>query len=232
MPEQPAAPSDPALHQAALRAQARFWDRVAKRYAAAQIGDPAGYEATIERTRQLLMPHHTVVELGCGTGTTALRLAVGVQQMVASDVSAQMIGIARGKLAAAPLPPLRFVQADAHTALAQEAPCDVVLAFNVLHLVPDLEALLGAMHAALKPGGLVISKTPCLSEMNPLIPRVAVPLARLVGLAPPVQSFNAEWLVAAFEHNGFATEAVERHGSKRKDPRVFIVARKLAVPLA
>lgn len=101
-----------------------------------------------------------------------------------------------------------------------------MLAFNVLHLVTDLDDALCAALGSLKPGGLLISKTPCLAEMNPLIPHVLVPLMRALGKAPHVLNFDAQGLCSAFERHGFEIEAVERHGTKRKDIRVFIVARK------
>jgi hypothetical protein len=43
-----------------------------------------------------------------------------------------------------------------------------------LHLFANLEFALDAVLAALKPGGRFISKTPCLAEMNPIIPSAAV----------------------------------------------------------
>ncbi|MBB5050595.1 cyclopropane fatty-acyl-phospholipid synthase-like methyltransferase [Afipia massiliensis] len=54
---------------------ARFWDRSSRKYAVSAIADQAGYERTLDRTRALLGPNDRVLELGCGTGTTALRLA-------------------------------------------------------------------------------------------------------------------------------------------------------------
>ncbi len=58
---------------------AKFWDRAAPKYAASKIADTGGYERSLERMRALLNPDFTVLELGCGTGSTALRLAGGVQ---------------------------------------------------------------------------------------------------------------------------------------------------------
>lgn len=231
MPELPTGPDRPtrpsAGPRARERAQARFWDRMARRYAASKIADPAGYEATLDRVRSLLTPAHEVLEVGCGTGTTALRLAPAVRRWTATDVSPGMIAIAREKLQASPVPQLRFEVGTARQPSAPTGRVDAVLAFNVLHLVPDLDATIAALAQMLEPGGLFISKTPCLAEMNPLITRVAVPLLRAVGLAPAVLSFDAAQLQAAFERQGLAVDAVERHGSKRRDPRVFIVARKL-----
>lgn len=154
----------------AARASARFWDRMARRYAAAKIADPGGYENTLRRVAALLDPAHAVLELGCGTGSTALRLATGVHRWQGTDVSAAMVAIARDKLAAAPQPGLRFEQAD----------------------VLDAQ----------------------------------VPLLRVVGLAPPLRRFDGTALRAAIEAAGLRVESVERHGSGRKDVRVFIVARR------
>ena len=101
-----------------------------------------------------------------------------------------------------------------------------MLAFNLLHLVSDLDGALASAVQALRPGGLLISKTACISEMNPLIPWLAIPVMRAIGKAPQVLCFNADELQAAMRRQGLVIEAVERHGTKGKDIRVFIVARK------
>lgn len=53
----------------------RFWDKAARKYAAFPIGDEAGFERTLARTRALITPNARVLELGCGTDTVALRLS-------------------------------------------------------------------------------------------------------------------------------------------------------------
>lgn len=210
----------------AAAAQARFWDRIARKYAADPIADLAGYETTLQRVRELLAPQHSVLEVGCGTGSTALRLAAGTGRWLATDVSREMIAIAGEKLAAAPLPQLHFEVADAEVGVPGGGPYDVLLAFNLLHLVSDLDAALSSLLAAVKPGGLFISKTACLAEMNPLIPYLLLPLMRAFGKAPHALIFDAGQLRSAFERHGWVVDAVERHGSTRKDFRVVIVARK------
>lgn len=223
----PAASPSTATPNPDLGPQARFWDRMARRYAAARIADEAGYERTLARTQMLLPPAARVLEIGCGTGTTALRLAPACARYRATDVSPGMIAIARDKLAAQPVPALQFVLADADSPLAAaDAPFDAVLAFNVLHLVDDLDATLASCAAALRPGGVLICKTPCLHEMNPLIPRLALPLARLLRLAPTVHSLREDDLTAALVRQGLAVVGVERHASRGRDFRPFIVARK------
>lgn len=208
--------------------EARFWDKAARAYARDPIKDTAGYERTIERTGGLLRPSERVLEIGCGTGSTALRLAPLVAQIVATDLSGEMIAIAREKAEAAACRNARFLAAGAGDLPDGEGAYDAALAFNVLHLVADRKQALKRLFGALKPGGAFISKTPCLSEMNPLI-RLAVPLMRMIGKAPFVAFFTAAELEAEIAAAGFTIEARERHGSGAKDARIFLIARK---PLA
>lgn len=206
--------------------KARFWDRIARKYAADPIADLPGYEATLRRVQGLLTADMNVLEIGCGTGSTALRLAPFTRRLLATDVSTGMIAIAREKLAAERLPQLTFAVADADAPAIGPGEYDAVLAFNLLHLVSDLDGALGAAVQALRPGGRLISKTACIGEMNPLVPWLAIPVMRAFGKAPSVLCFDAEALQAAMVRQGLEIEAVERHGTKGKDIRVFIVARK------
>ena len=79
-------------------AKAAFWDRIAPKYATDPIADMAGYRHTLQRVQAMLRPEHHVLELGCGTGITALRLAPLTRRYVATDVSSQMIAIAHARL--------------------------------------------------------------------------------------------------------------------------------------
>ncbi|MES2817565.1 MAG: class I SAM-dependent methyltransferase [Pseudomonadota bacterium] len=211
---------------AAVTSKARFWNKIARKYANDPIADMAGYERTLQAVQALLSVDQEVLEIGCGTGTTALRLASGTRRLVATDVSEQMIAIACEKLARQPLPCLQFRVADADAPLAEQDAYDAVLAFSLLHLVADLSQALRSAVNALKPGGLLISKTPCIAEMNPLIPRLALPLMQAIGKAPQVLCFDAVQLQAAMTRQGLDILSVERHGTQGKDIRVFIVARK------
>jgi SAM-dependent methyltransferase len=220
-----------------LISQAQFWNRIARKYAADAIADLPGYEATLTRVQALLRPDQSVLEVGCGTGSTALRLAPVVRSYLGIDLAREMVAIARERLAQQPTPNLRFAVGDAAAPGAQrlksdsanlitEPRFDVLLAFNLLHLLPDLDESLSRLLSPLKPGGLFVSKTACVGEMNPLITSLAIPVARLLGKAPPVKAFKQAQLIGALERQGLQVEAVERHGTRGKDLRVFVVARK------
>lgn len=208
---------------------ARFWDRTSRSYAKGAIADQAGYERTLDRTRALLGPGDRVLELGCGTGTTALRLAGAVQRYLATDVSAGMIAIAEQKHAAAPIPGLAFQTATAEALAPETERFDAILGFNYLHLVRDLPGTLRRIHALLAPAGLFISKTPCVGDMTPLI-RLVLPAMRAIGKAPYAGIFRAAELERLISAAGFDILATEHHATRGKDNRPFIVARKTCNP--
>jgi ubiquinone/menaquinone biosynthesis C-methylase UbiE len=160
-----------------------------------------------------------------------LRLAPQVGRLIATDVSAGMIAIARDKAVAQGVTTVDFRVADAGAALSGEGPFDVVMAFNLLHLVTDRTVVLRQVAASLRPGGLFITKTPCLAEMNPFI-RLALPLMRVTGLAPPVAVFDAGTLAHEMAAQGFVVRERARHGSGRKDARIYLVAARPHLPLA
>lgn len=173
---------------------ASFWDGVARKYAAAKIGNPQAYESWLARVAARLSVRDEVLEVGCGTGTTALRLAANVKHMKASDYSSEMIAIAKEKLVAGNHDNVTFVRADPFDpALELEgekgAGYDVVMGFNFLHLVDDPSAMVNRLAGLARPGGLVITKTACLKYRSLyLLPIVG--LMRLLGKAPPVRSLS------------------------------------------
>lgn len=208
-----------------LANDARFWNKAARKYARSRIADEAGYQRTLKRVRAYLGQADRVLELGCGTGSTALVLAEAVGHYTATDLSAEMIAIAQQKQSAEPDLPLDFQEATAETVADA---FDVVLGFSYLHLVADPRATLGRIHDLLVPGGLFISKTPCVGEMNFLIRKVMLPVMQFFGKAPGVALFDAKSLQAMITEMGFDIEVVEYHASKGADQRPFIVARRPA----
>lgn len=200
---------------------AAFWDRVAPKYVKHKIADPAGYEYTLGRIAEYLRPTDHVMELGCGTGSTAVRLAGGVARYLATDVSSGMIGFARAKAQEAELSGL---EAEVATVEQIEGPFDAVLALNLLHLLRDQEGDLARIAALVKPGGLFISKTACRGAWYTpmmLAIRTVIPVMQLLGKAPYVNLRRPEELEQMITQAGFEVIEAGNH------PTRFIVARRL-----
>ena len=205
-------------------APADFWNRVARRYAGMAMRNPAAYEATLVRVQAHLKPAHDVLELGCGTGTTALRLTRAVRRYTASDPAREMIAIAAEKRAAAGLTTLDLCKAGVGDDALPEGPFDVVLAFNLLHLLPDRKAALCDVHNMLSPRGLFISKTPCLGGVFRVL-KPLVALLRRAGKVPDIRFVTPKNLERDITAAGF--EIVETSNYPNRPPSRFIVARKL-----
>jgi len=89
-------PATTPANTATAATQARFWNRVARKYAAEPIADMAGYEATLRRVQALLSPGHSVLEIGCGTGGVSVALAeMGATQVRGVDLSPASVDVAR-----------------------------------------------------------------------------------------------------------------------------------------
>ena len=200
-----------------------FWDQHAPSYAAKPIADPQAYEAMLIRVRSFLQASDHVLEIGCGTGGTALQLAPGVAHITATDIAGEMIRIAREKLAASAATNVAFAKADAADEI-QGAPFDAILAFSLLHLVDDIPAVLSQTRAQLKPGGLLISKTVCLKDRSVIIRGMVRTLTRF-GFAPRVTPLSRQNLVDHLENAGFALLYDGYFDEHHMNP--FLVAKRL-----
>ena len=210
---------------------ATFWDKVAPKYAKSPIADQAAYEYTLDRTRTYLGPKDSVLELGCGTGSTALLLAPDAKQITAIDLSPGMLAIAREKAAKAGVNNVSFeVGAD----VPKQGQYDVVMGYSLFHLVSDMEKRFAQINELLPKGGHFISKTVCLGErstgisgaLKTLAIRIAIPVMQLIGKAPYVRSFSVKELEHAVTDAGFEIIESGSH-PKGPPPAHYIVARKV-----
>lgn len=213
-----------------MTTSAGFWDNAARRYAAAPVKDTATYEAWLARVIEHLGPDDRVLEVGCGTGSTALRLAPYVKSYLSTDYAAGMIEIAKEKLKEAKLANLHFMQADPFDPRLKlekqdgQGGYDAVLAFNLLHLADDPGAMVHRIHDLVKPGGLFVSKTACLGNLRWLF-KPLIAIMRLFGKAPrAVQMITPDQLDSLIEQGGF--EIIEEI-TFSKPPNRFLVARKV-----
>ncbi|AHC99725.1 class I SAM-dependent methyltransferase [Leisingera methylohalidivorans] len=210
-----------------MTADARFWNKIAPKYAKSAIRDEDAYRYALERTRSYLTAGDSVLELGCGTGSTAIELARSVSRITATDLSEAMLEVGRERARGAGASNVDFQCCSASQ--APEGPFDAVLAHNLLHLLPDLEAVLHGAAARLAPGGLFISKTPCLGEMRGSwkyrMFQAAIPLMRLAGYAPGYVGFiDIPTLEAAVQRTGF--DIIETGNYPADTPGRYLVARR------
>ncbi|MDP2697506.1 class I SAM-dependent methyltransferase [Thalassospira sp.] len=201
-----------------------FWDKNAQRYARRKIGNMPAYEQTLAHVRRYLSKDQKVLEIGCGTGSTALLLAPDAGHITATDISPNMIAIARAKPETAELGNVTFTAAELADDKIGEGMFDTVLAFNLLHLVPETGTALRAIHRRLRPGGLFISKTVCLAEYTIFL-RALISVMKVARIAPDVRYLSSQSLNTAIGTAGF--EIVETALYPASGRAHFVVARKV-----
>jgi SAM-dependent methyltransferase len=96
---------------------------------------------------------HNVLEIGCGKGGFARRLAERSEHVLALDLSPEMIRIARER--SAQFPNIEFELADVLERPLPIASFDCIVSIATLHHLPFAEMLL-KMKDALKPGGVLL----------------------------------------------------------------------------
>jgi len=208
-------------------AAAKFWDKHAEKYSQRPIKNVDAYERTLERTRAYLSKTDRVLEIGCGTGGTAVNLAGDAGQITGSDISPAMVGIARGRAEDQGKENVTFTCGDACDLDFDVGSFNAVMAFNLLHLLPDTEGAVARAHALLRPGGYFISKTVCLRDMSPLW-RPLIFIMQAVGFAPFLRRFSKSELDGMIEAAGF--EIVEGRSFPGAPESWFVVARKPISP--
>ena len=201
---------------------AEFWDRVAPNYSKQPISDTASYARKLAATQALMRPDMSVLEFGCGTGSTALEHAPHVASIVATDVSAAMIAIGRDKAAQAGIDNVSFMQSSVEE-FAADSTYDMVLALNLLHLLPDRKAALARIHRLLKPGGLFVSSTVCLADRMWFL-RPVIPVMQWLGKAPYVSFTGESDMLREVTEAGFEVRDHWTHG--RANSLFLIAARR------
>jgi ubiquinone/menaquinone biosynthesis C-methylase UbiE len=200
-----------------------FWDRIARKYAQDPIADQASYEHKLEKTREHFTPDTRVLEYGCGTGSTAILHAPYVREIIATDLSDEMIRIGTERAAEAGVGNIHFAACDVADLAEPDESFDVVLALNVLHLVPDRQTAMRISHDLLKPRGVFITSTACLGDSMAFIGLIK-PVMRLFKAWPDFQIFREARLVEELQACGFETEYRFRPA---KSPVAFLISRKV-----
>jgi ubiquinone/menaquinone biosynthesis C-methylase UbiE len=134
-------------------------------------------------------------------------IAPRVQQVIATDYSDRMLAILRERMKSAGISNVEAAQRDLYALGYPPGSFDVVVAGNVLHLVPDLERAVDALCHVLRPGGKLITPTYVHHE-TALAWVTSRVLANVLG-QPMHRRFTTASLRQALEQRGLRITRVE-----------------------
>lgn len=164
------------------------------------------YGLSIQKVRSILSPDHQVLDIGCGTGIISLGIAPYVDKVVATDISPQMVSVAKNKAESSSITNVDFQVYDGYAVPYDDESFDVVLLFNTLHVVKEPDALLREAHRLLKPGGYLLTATDCYAEPAPFLVRLGLSvqkLLKLLGVISFMWYYRKEDLHQLFERTSF-----------------------------
>jgi SAM-dependent methyltransferase len=163
---------------------------------------PAGKLRCARRVKMLsshLKPGMTVLELGCGAGYFTQELVRSGADIVAIDVSPELLEIARSKCSA---PNVHYQLQSADELSYGDAVFDSVVGSSVLHHL-EIEKALRDVYRVLKPAGTIY-----FTEPNMLNPQIAIQknipwIKRKLGDSPDETAFFRWPLRRLLEHTGY-----------------------------
>jgi SAM-dependent methyltransferase len=167
-----------------------------------------------------LRPGDSVLDVATGPGTVARQAAerVGPKgRVVAADISAAMLDIARQKPRAPEAAEIHYVVSPAAPLLAPGAAFDVVTCQQGLQFFPDRGAAIREMHRTLRPGGRVvvavwreIALQPSFAAVDAAL-RECLPAEQAKPFGAPFRWSRADDLAAALRGQGFQDVSLSEH---------------------
>ncbi|NJD54013.1 MAG: class I SAM-dependent methyltransferase [Candidatus Methanoperedens sp.] len=199
----------------------KFWDRMAKYFDREEKEDESTNVKIIEKTRNRLKISDNVLDYGCGTGTAAIEIAGSVKSVYGIDISSKMIEAAKRKTVERKVKNIDFAQTTIFDEKLIKGSFDVILCFYLLHLVEDKPKVMQRINELLKPGGLIISATPCMR--GTFLGVLLSPVSK-IGLIPPITLFKISELKDLMTDGNF--EIVETECLNQSGQQYFVVAKK------
>lgn len=170
--------------------QARIWNEAAGE---AWVAHADHFDATLAPFGEAAIaalapePGERVLDVGCGTGATTVRLAMAVApaEVVGVDLSAPMLDAARARAEGAGVGNVRFEVADVQVDDLPGAPFDLAFSRFGVMFFSDPAVAFARIAEALRPGGRFAFVCYGAPWDNPFITAPIGAASGVLGLAPP-----------------------------------------------
>ena len=199
----------------------KFWDRIASKFDRIEKND-ISYKIFIEKARGYIKADDTILDFGCGTGLICNEIAENVGIIHAIDISTKMIEISKNKASARKIQNIDFERITIFDEKFKVGSFDAIIAFNIFHLLEEPQKYFQRINQILKPEGLIISSTPCMSEASLL--NSILKLFSFIGMTPKLNSFTSSEMEHLLLNESFKT--IEFNRIKPKSPIYICILKK------
>ena len=182
-----------------------FWDKVSGVYDLFEnIYNKSVYQATGESVAKYIKNTDRVLECACGTGAISIFIAPVCKNLFVSDYSVGMLKQAKKKLKN--YNNIYYRRVDITDIKAKDNSFDVVVAGNVIHLLPDPQRAMNELTRVCKDGGRLIIPTYINGDEG--TNKLAVKFLEKLGASFKCQ-FDAESYEKFFEDMGYENVTYE-----------------------
>ena len=182
-----------------------FWDFSARFYDFAQSQNPA-YKTVVDFVSQMLEAGSSVIELAAGTGEFSLACARKAKTVVCSDISENMLKIAKKKAKKQGINNISFENQNIYDIDRGDKSFDFVLAPQVLHLLDNPQK------AARELKRICVKKVilpQTLVKEAGFFAKLKINIWRIAGFAPKID-LNFDEYGKFLEKNGFQNCVITR----------------------
>ena len=182
-----------------------FWDKVSGVYDLFEnIYNKSVYQSTGESVGKYIKNSDRVLECACGTGAISVFIAPVCKELIVSDYSVGMLKQAKKKLKN--YDNIDYRRVDITDIEAEDNSFDVVVAGNVIHLLPDPQRAMNELTRVCKDGGRLVIPTYINGDEG--TNKLAVKFLEKLGASFKCQ-FDAESYEKFFEDMGYKNVTYE-----------------------
>ena len=182
-----------------------FWDKVSGVYDLFEnIYNKSVYQSTGESVAKYIKNTDRVLECACGTGAISIFIAPVCEELIVSDYSVGMLKQAKKKLKN--YDNIDYRRVDITDIKAKDNSFDVVVAGNVIHLLPDPQRAMNELTRVCKDGGRLVIPTYINGDEG--TNKLAVKFLEKLGASFKCQ-FDAESYEKFFEDMGYENVTYE-----------------------
>jgi 2-polyprenyl-3-methyl-5-hydroxy-6-metoxy-1,4-benzoquinol methylase len=201
----------------------KFWDRIAKNFDKPIKPEKQKVSKLAEQSKKFLKKADVVLDYGCATGTISIDILDFVKEVQGIDISSKMIEVAERKAVERKIENIKFTQSNIFDERYKCESFNIILGFNILHLLEDENKILQKIHKLLKPEGLFISATPCLAEQKLLLGTI-ISIGSKLRLVPKIKLYKISDLERIITEGNF--QIVETKEISPSPTNYFVVAKK------
>lgn len=167
-----------------------FWDKIAGVYDIAEAFNGKVYGKMTRAVTRLTPEGASVLDCAAGTGELSFAAAEKAGFVVCTDQSLNMLKKAKKKADAKGIRNISFEARDIYNLGDMDESYDIVIAGNVLHLLPEPEKAVKELYRVTKKGGKILLPTFVTGEKK----LISLKLYKLIGFRPAKEYTTYEYV--------------------------------------